>query len=174
MKKINHLNDEEIARAVVDPGGLQARLRRHLYECPVCSGRKETLGGDLARFGQISRAQTSINYRKPRIIEQRAGGTVRVWKIRPALGLGLLFASILALLLSPLAIKKDKLFTQEIVYREMVQDEQFMTEIEKLEENPLPHLFVNMEDQGEEESDVQSPDARLNRSLTNYSGSRDG
>ena len=172
MIKVSHLDDKQIVRAVIDEGGLDAELRRHLSGCSACRAQKEALAGELARFGQISRAQAPLNYRKPRIVERSTGRFAPLWRARPALGLGLVFATLLVLLLSPMAIKRDRLFTQEVVYREMVQDQKFMTEIEKLEENPLPHFYVNMEDQGEEEADPQPPGAQMGTGLTQDGGSK--
>jgi len=174
VNKVIHLDDKQIVEAVIDESGLHGELRRHLFECPDCRAQKEVLAGDLARFGQISREQAHLNYRKPRIVGQRAGWFAPVWRVRPALGLGLVFATFLALLLYPPAMKRDRLYTQEVVYNEMVQDAKFMTEIEKLEENPLPRFYVNMEDQGEQEGDAQLPGARMDKGPTHDGESRDG
>ncbi len=82
-----------------------------------------------------------------------------VWRIRPALGFGLAFASILALLLSPLTLKRDRVYTQDVIYREMLQDEKFISEIEKLEENPLPGFFVGIGEPGDDEREIPPPGA---------------
>jgi hypothetical protein len=161
VKKVSHLEDIQIIEALIDESGLDRELRRHLFECPACRAQKEALEVGLARFGQISRGQAPANFRKPRFVEQGAGRFGLVWKIRPALGLGMVFATLLALLVSPLTIKRDKLYTQDVVYREMLQDEKFMTEIEKLEENPLPRFYVDIGDPGDDEGDPQSPGAKM-------------
>lgn len=173
MKKISHLDDKQIIEAVINERGLDGALRRHLFECSVCRAQKEALQAGLARFGQISRAETPENFRKPMLLES-AGVRRPVWKIRPALGLGLAFASILVLLLSPLTLQKDKLYTQDMVYREMLQDEKFMTEIEKLEENPLPRFYVDIGDPGDDERDILGPGAMNNDGLNQDGGSRNG
>ena len=146
MKKISHLDDKQIIEAVIDERGLDEALRRHLFECSDCRVRKNALQGGLERFGQISRKEARADYRKPRLIEQDARVYRPAWQIRPALGLGVAFATLLALLLSPMTIKQDKLFTQDVVYREMAQDQKFMSEIEQLEENPLPRIYVDIGD----------------------------
>ena len=171
MKKISHLDEKQIIEAVTDEGGLDGALRRHLFECPACRVKKEALQGGLARFGQISRGEAPLDFRKPRVSEKSAGVLRPVWRMRPALGMGVALASIVALLLSPLTLKRDRLYTQDVVYREMLQDEKFMTEIEKLEENPLPGFYV-IGDPGDDERDIQTPGAMNDDSVTHDGGSR--
>lgn len=101
MKKISHLDDKQIIEAVIDERGLDEALRRHLFECSDCRVRKNALQGGLERFGQISRKEARADYRKPRLIEQDARVYRPAWQIRPALGLGVAFATLLALLFEP-------------------------------------------------------------------------
>ena len=172
MKKISHLDEKQIIAAVIDERGLDGALRRHLFECPACRAQKEALQGRLARFGHISRGEAPLDFRKPRVWQKGAAVLRPAWKIRPAFGMGLAFALILALLLSPLTLKRDRLYTQEVVYREMLQDEKFMTEIEKLEENPLPGFYVGIGDPGDDERDIQTPGAMNDDSVGHDGGSR--
>ena len=172
MEKISHLDEIQIIEAVTDERGLDGALRRHLFECPACRAQKEALQGRLARFGQISRGQAPLDFRKPRVSEKSAGVLRPAWRIRPAFGLGVAFASVIALLLSPLTLTRDRLYTQDAVYREMLQDEKFMTEIEKLEENPLPGFYVGIGDPGDDERDIQTPGAMNDDSVTHDGGSR--
>ena len=171
MKKISHLDEIQIIEAVADEKGLDGALRRHLFECSSCRAQKEALQGRLARFGQISRGEAPLDFRKPRVSEKSAGVLRPAWGIRPALGLGVALASVIALLLSPLTLTRDKLYTQDVVYREMLQDEKFMTEIEKLEENPLSGFYV-IGDPGDDERDIQTPGAINDVSVTHDGGSR--
>ncbi len=171
MKKISHLDEKQIIEAVTVERGLDGALRRHLFECPDCRAQKEALQGRLARFGQISRAEAPLDFRKPRISEKSAGVLRPVWRIRPAFSMGVALASIIVLLLSPLTLTRDKLYTQDVVYREMLQDEKFMSEIEKLEDNPLPGLYV-IEDPGDDERDIQTPGAMNDDSVAHDGGSR--
>ncbi len=179
VKNISHLNGEQIIEAVMDGKGLDAALRRHLLECPSCRARQEDLQGRLARFGQISREEVPADYRKPRLSMPRAGMSKRPWKITPALGMSVAFASLLALLLTPLALNRDTtIYTLDRVFQEMRQDDEFLSEIEKLEDNPLPHIYVEISDPGDDEKDIpspkspQSPDATSKNSMTPDGGSR--
>ena len=154
MKKISHLDDKKIIEAVMDYTALDTDQRRHLLECSVCRSQKEALEGGLARFGQISRDEVPIVFRKPGVFKLNTRG--QMWRIRLVFGAGLAFA-ILVLLLSPLELNRDRLYNQDVVYREMLQDEKFMTEIEKLEENSLPITYVDIGDPSDDEKDIQSP-----------------
>jgi hypothetical protein len=169
VKKSSHLDDKQIVEAVIDERGLDGALRRHLFECSVCRAQKEALQAGLSRFGQISRGETPENFRKPTISEN-AGVVGPVWRIRPALGLGMAFASILVLLLSPLTLNRERPYSQDMVYREMLQDEKFMSEIEKLEENPLPRFYVDIGDP--DDGDVQSPGVMKDDRLDQDGGPR--
>ncbi|MGA2400083.1 MAG: hypothetical protein ABSG91_00055 [Syntrophobacteraceae bacterium] len=170
-KKISHLDEQQIIEAVLDQSGLDEGLRRHLFECSACRSEKEALRGRLERFGQISREEAPAHFRKPRMSEQGAGVFKPVWRIRPSLGMAVAFASILLLLLSPLTIKRDRIYTLDMVYKEMLQDEKFMTEVEKLEENPLPHIYVDIADPGDDDKDIQHPGAMKDDGLTHAGGS---
>jgi hypothetical protein len=156
VKKISHLDDNQIIEAVINEEGLDGMLRRHLSECSACRAQKEGLQTSLAQFGEISRGHTPLNYRKPKLTDKKAGSMVRAWRIHPALAVCAALA-LLVLLLSPLAIERDKLFTKEVVYREMLQDQKFMAEIRNLEENPLPGFYVDISGRGAENPDSAAP-----------------
>ncbi len=172
VKKISHLSEEQIIGAALDQTSLDQELREHFLECAACRAEKEALEGRLARFGQISRQNTTANFRKPRLLENSPRVVKPVLGIRPALGLGLAFASLLVVLLSPLTIKKDRIYTLDTVYREMLQDEKFISEIEKLEEEPLPRFYVDIAEPDDDDSDIKSPGAMKDDSPTQDGGSR--
>jgi len=155
-EKISHFDDKQIIEAVIDEGALDADLREHLLECSACRRQKESLQASLQNFGWISRAHAPANFRKPKIPRQGAESAGPLWKFRPALAFAAAVA-LVVLLLSPLTFKKDRIFTQDDVYREMVQDEKFMSEIENLEENSLPRFYVDIGEEGEDEGDAQPP-----------------
>jgi hypothetical protein len=172
VKKIGHLDEEQIIEAIVDERGLDGALRRHLFECSACRGQKEALAGRLARFGQVSREHAPVEFRKPRISQQRAGVYEWAWEIHPLLGMGVIFASLLVLLLTPLTLNRDTVYTLDTVYQEMRQDDKFMAEIEKLEDNPLPRIYVDIGDSGDDEKDSQSPGALKDDSMSPDGGPR--
>ena len=149
-------------------------IRRSVAICssaPPAGLKRKRCRVGLERFGQISREEVPAHFRKPRMSEQGAGVFKPVWKIRPSLGMAVAFVSILLLLLSPLTLKRDKIYTLHMVYREMLQDEKFMAEIEKLEENPLPNIYMDIADPGDDDKDIQNPGAMKDDSLPHDGGS---
>ena len=171
-KKTRHLDEEQIFETLIDPRGLDGALRRHLFECSACRAQKEAMEGRLARFGQISREQAPVEFRKPTISRRGAGVFERLWEIRPALGMGVVFASLIALLLTPLTLKRDTVYTLDRVYQEMRQDDKFMSEVEKLEDNPLPRIYVEMGEPADDDSDTPSPGALKDDGTTPDGGQR--
>jgi len=172
VEKISHLNEEQLIEAVIDASGLDTSLRRHLFECSACRTQKLALEGRLARLGQISREQSTVEFRKPEIFHQKPAGIFeRVLEIRPVFRVGVVFASILILLLTPLTLRRDMIYTLDRVYQEMRQDDEFMDEIEKLEDNPFPRTYMEAAAPGEAHRNTQSPGA-LNDGMTQYSGPR--
>jgi hypothetical protein len=152
-----HLDQERIIEAVLDESGLDETARRHLIECAICRGQKEALEGGLARFTQISRKCTPMPRRRPRLSGAELHQFKMRWKIRPSIAMGVAIASILAVLLSPFTFghKQARVYNLQMVYTEMAQDEKFMTEIEGLEENPLPSFYVEISDPTENTDDMQ-------------------
>jgi hypothetical protein len=67
--------------------------------------------------------------------------------------MGLAAAMLLVVFLSPHFLRSGKGTNLDKIYKEMVQDDKFMTEIEKLEENPLPRFYVDISDPSEDSSD---------------------
>jgi hypothetical protein len=156
VKKISHLDDNQVIAAVMDENGLDGLLRRHLSECPACRAQKEELQDRLARFGEISRGEIPLSFRKPKLAEKNAGGMVNVWRLHPVLSICAAL-TVLALFLTPIVINRDKVFTKTVVYREMVQDEKFMAEVRDLEEDPLPGFYVDISGPGSHKPSEQSP-----------------
>jgi hypothetical protein len=147
-----HLSEEQIIGAIMDQNGLDGVIRDHLSECPVCRAKKEVLGGRLTRFGQLAREYTPLPLRRPQLASDRASAGP-TWRLRPALGMGLVAALLVAVFLSPRFFPKTKETGLDKIYKEMAQDDQFMTEIEKLENNPLPRFYVDMSDPSDDGPD---------------------
>ena len=173
VEKISHLDEQQIIEAVIDASGLDAALRRHLFECSECRAQKLELEGRLARLGQLSREQTPVEFRKPEIFQPKpARAFKQAWEISPVFRIGVVLASLIILLLTPLTLKKDMIYTLDKVYQEMRQDDQFMSEIEKLEDNPLPRIYGEIADPGDDEKGAPSPGALKDDGNTPDSGSR--
>ena len=160
-KKINHLDEQQIIEAVIDERGLDAVLRRHLFECSACQAEKEALKAGSIGSVKFHAKGRPEHFRKPTISELWAGVFKPVWKIRPSLGVGVAFASILGPSSEPVDTQTGKgIYTLDAVYQEMLQDDKFMTEIEKLEENPLPRFYVDTDPDDDDKGDRTRRDER--------------
>ncbi len=156
-----HLDQEQIIGAVVDESGLDEAARSHLLECSVCRAERESLERALGQFGRIARERTPLPLRRPKLTTGRSWLPSIFgpgWRINPAIGVAVAFASILALVLNPAVFRHNNSRNLDKVYQEMVQDEKFMAEVERLEEEPLPRFLVDISDP----SDLS--DERENRS----------
>jgi hypothetical protein len=148
-----HLSEEQVIEAIMGEAGPDGEIRSHLFECSACRAEKEVLEGRLIRFGQLSREQTPLPLRRPRLSGDAAPSVKPSWRIRPSFGMGFAVAFLLAILLSPHILRNSKGTSLERVYKEMLQDDKFMTEIEKLEDDPLPRFYVDMSDPSDDGSD---------------------
>jgi len=72
--------------------------------------------------------------------------------------MGLAAALLMLIFLSPHFLGNSKETSLDKIYKEMVQDDKFMTEIEKLENNPLPRFYVEMSDPSEDVPDDTDSD----------------
>ena len=56
-KTVRHLNDRELAAALVDRSRLSPEARKHLAACPVCAAEVDRFGARLDNLGRKAREQ---------------------------------------------------------------------------------------------------------------------
>ena len=170
MKEISHLDEKQIIEAVIDESGLPGMLRNHLSECPACRARKVGLQESLGRLGAISRSDIPPVFRKPKL---KAAASPKGWALKPALVL-LASAVLLLLFLAPMSVNRDRVFSKTVVYREMLQDQKFMAEVQSLEENPLPSFYRDISGPSLQRPDTPGPGAELESVPTSRGGLQNG
>ncbi len=170
MKETNHLDDKQIIEAVIDENGLPEMLRSHLSECRACRIRKDGLQESLARLGTISRSGIPPVFRKPRL---KTGESPKGWVVKPALVL-LASLALLFLFLTPMTVNSDRVFSKAVVFREMLQDQKFMAEVQSLEENPLPSFYRDISGQAPQKPDTPGPGAELETVPASRGGLQNG
>jgi hypothetical protein len=141
-----HLDQDRIIEAILDRSGLDSGVRRHLVECPECRAEKLALESRLAQFGELARENAPLPLKSPRLILDKSRAARPDWRLRPAFGMGLVLASLLVFLLNPYLLMPKKDATLQKIYTEMLQDEKFMAEIDKLTDDPLPRFYADMAD----------------------------
>ncbi len=148
-----HLDRDRIIEAIVDEGGFGPEGRRHLVECPECRAEKTALESRLALFGELSRESAVSPVVRPRLILDKSKRYRPDRMLRPALGMGVLVASLLVVLLNPYFFKPKKDAGLEKIYTEMIQDAKFMAEIDKLTtDDPLPRFYSDIADFSDHEA----------------------
>ena len=140
----HHLNEDQLALAVVDESELPGGVGKHLKGCPECGARKQSLEGDLAKLGQMARASVPRVQRKIFWLS-RQKGRKSIWSWRFALPLGAVLAAVLLLAfwLGPLGTAPDG---RVIQFNHAISGDYgiLMSEVDRLTENPFSpfHTFV--------------------------------
>ncbi len=134
----DHLSPEEVSLSVVDEEGLAGRSRDHLKHCPVCRRERQELVRRLDLVGKSARQYAPEPVRKivlPAEEEQRKG-----WSLSWGFTLKLAAAAALVVLTVSWLVhfRYSPGMDQDLIAREMMQDEKLMTEISMLEDNSLP------------------------------------
>jgi hypothetical protein len=60
-----------------------------------------------------------------------------------------------------MTVNRDRVFSKAVVYREMLQDQKFMAEVQSLEENPLPSFYRDISGPALQKPDAPGPGAEL-------------
>lgn len=142
----NHLNEEQIIRAVIDEADLSKPLREHLLRCDFCRAEKERFETQLSRLGGMAERLAPSPMQKVTLPVQEASwiSNPRTWYWRSLLGAASAAAMIIALVWwttpSTISPKEGK----DQWTREMLKDEQLMTEIRFLEEHALPQIYFDI------------------------------
>ncbi len=152
----DHLSPEELSLSVVDEEGLGGQSRGHLERCPVCRKKRQELVQQLDLVGRSARQYAPDPVRKiilPVEEEERKG-----WGL--SWGLTLKLATVAALLVLTVSwlvqFRYSPEIDQNLIAREMVQDEKLMIEISMLEEDSLPASYREILPEGA--SDVSDED----------------
>lgn len=145
--KINndaHLTEDRIIRSVVDKSELLSSEKEHLLNCSGCSSVFEGFENDLKQLGKI--AELSVPAPKRRFIAH-AKKTER--NFPRFFGLRTSLAAAITVLFFVITLHSDSmkslLNTETRTYvDELYSDDLFITEINSLIENALPHRYTNI------------------------------
>ena len=153
LDKDNHLGEELILRALIDETDLSEAARRHLAECPLCRGKKETLEQDLLRFGRIAKQNSPAP--KGRISLPEKSHWVNVgwfWNWQAASGMVAVAAIVLVVISWNALFRGQPEFPMVATNQELIAAEEFMTEVDLLVNNALPAVYLDIS--GESYSEV--------------------
>mgnify|MGYP000215217915 FL=1 len=134
----NHLSDEEVLRAAVDPSDLDPARQAHLASCPQCRRQAEDVADDYRRLGQMARQMAPEPRRTFRLPADNAPAGRRY--VRPALALGVLGTLVFAVTLWGPFTRMSQTPTP-MVAETVEDDDALMAEIETLVEDALPEKY---------------------------------
>lgn len=152
-----HLDDDQLARAVVDEAELPSPLREHLSTCPVCRANREQTARNLARLGRMAARFAPSPTKRIALPADEPGSMVRwSWGWRTYVGAAVAAVLALAVLWRVPAFRNPSEEKGNTVAVEMQQAEDFMTEIAMLVDNPLPAVYqdVSAESTIDEDEDL--------------------
>lgn len=130
-----HLEEDQLLIAVVDETDLPQSQRNHLLICRQCREGKEKIEEDLARLGHMAERFSPSPKRKVSLPAEKPQRSFWwSWQTRTALG-----AAVVAIFIAIVGIPTLFENTQE-----MLEDEEFMTEISMLAENALPQEYLDI------------------------------
>jgi len=150
-----HLEEDQLLKAVVDETDLSQSQRDHLLICRQCREVKERIEEGLTQLGQMAeRFSPSPKRRVSLPAEKPQRSLWWSWQTRTALG-----AAVAAIFIGIVGIPtlfENKQGIRENTYtQEMLEAEEFMTEVSMLAENALPQEYLDITGETDEEPDEE-------------------
>jgi len=135
MDNNGHLKDEELVTAVVDEKDLTDQARAHLNACIQCRQRLLHLEEQLGRIGQYAHRHSPVP--SCRSIDYAGTRTVFWGRYSYALGTAVMSAILIIAVSWGLSVHQVSEQSVSSLIQEMIEDERFIAEISRLEEDPL-------------------------------------
>lgn len=143
--KNSHLSEDQLIRAVVDPGDLTAVASDHLTACPKCRQALHRFEEELSTLGKLAghySPEPKRNITLPVVKPVRS--IFRSWKWRIALSAAFSAALIIVVVWWSGMTHTASKMNSGGLSEELWEDEQMMTEISMLSENALPPLYMDI------------------------------
>lgn len=158
MNDNGHLTEDRIIKAVADKSQLSPSEKGHLSNCPGCSSALESFENDLKQLGKIAELSVPSPKRRFTAYENRSERNFfRVFGLRTSL------AAAITILFFVITLHSDSmksLFNTEpgSYIDKLHSDDLFITEINSLVENALPHKYTNIYGEADPDYDDDSMD----------------
>ena len=147
MNSVNeqHLNENQLLRAVIDIQDLSASLQGHLAKCKQCLDQKERFEADLGRLGKIAQQAAPQPHRRIILPARKSNKPLWHWGgWRSAFGAAAVAAVLLLAIWVPNRMRGPLPLDSAELAREMQEAEQLMAEVNMLVENALPPAYINI------------------------------
>ncbi len=169
-RDVRHLSEDRILQSHVDGTMLTEEDRKHLSECAECRLAAAEIGDSLKAFTQLAERIAPKPSRKPSILPREHAAFSRTSQWRRPFLTGFATASVLVILSGIVWNQSFRTDDMAQLHEEMIQDQLLIAEIDKLEENALPTVYVEI-------SDGQDPDLDMDgfeEDKALFHGSREG
>ena len=153
-EKNNHLNEDQIIRAVVDESELSVSVRQHLGTCNQCRAQKAHLEKNLARLGQVARQFAPLPHKRLNLKAPETPPAIR-WSWNWKITLGTTLATVALFIFVWWASQGREMFEtssrENVIADEVKASESLMTEVNILSENALPQEYMDIAPETESE-----------------------
>ena len=173
--KNSHLGEELILRFLIDENDVPEAARRHLATCPLCRGEKEKLEQDLLRFGRIAKQHSPVPKRRISLPEKSRRDSVSwFWNWQAASGMAAVAAIILVVISWNALFRAQPEFPIIATTQELIEAEEFMTEVDVLVNNVLPAVYQDISGETYSEFDEEFIDYIMPAAFDDVSRYDDG
>jgi hypothetical protein len=146
MKNTDHIDDDQLIAVLADHGSALAEAAGHLALCPMCQERRDQLEQRLLLVGQMAERFSPSPSRLPLSVAReayRSETATKNWRRSITMGLSAASLIVLVGLSSALFFAKQP-ETVQFFSQEAIQDDLFMKEISRLEEDAIPPAFIDI------------------------------
>jgi hypothetical protein len=150
-----HPNEDQLLGSIIDDVDLPSEVQRHLSTCTECRAQRKHLEEGLSRMGSMASRFAPSPRRRIEIPVEEAP---TYWNWRRFIAAGTAVTALIAVLVGGALFqsKQDKLLTA--LQQEMIEDDQFIAEISRLEDNALPLSYLGISDSSNLFPDESSSD----------------
>lgn len=148
-----HLEEDQLLKAVMDETDLSQSQRDHLLICRQCREGREKIEEDLAQLGQMAERFSPSSKRKFSLPAEKPQRSFSwSWQWRTALGAAVaaIFIGVVGI---PTLFENTQGIRENTYTQEMLEAEEFMTEVSMLAENALPQEYLDITGETDEELD---------------------
>ena len=138
-KATEHLADNLILQAIVDPSDLSDPQQTHLAACPVCGAEKKRLEEMLLRLGNMAEASVPAVTGRPVLPESRPAWLQgRFFEIRSLARIAVPALVVLIVMTAVFVLNPGRDMHRASVDVRVMDPEQLLSDMDRLIENPLP------------------------------------
>lgn len=152
-----HLDEDLIVRAIVDEESLSPEAREHLAGCGRCAEEKTRTEATLLNLGRTAKRIAPASRLKASDIVEKVTRRRSSWGWLGTHKVGIAAAAMLVVI-SGFALDALQENRLSAVNREIVEDARFMNEIDRLEDETLPTVFLEITDGPDADIDEDAPE----------------